>query len=62
LGGTVASRKVAGSIPDGVTGIYQLHSPSGLTGYGVDPTSNIKRVPGIFSWERGGEGVKADGA
>jgi hypothetical protein len=26
-----ASRKVAGSIPDGVTGIFHRHNPSGLT-------------------------------
>jgi hypothetical protein len=25
------SRKVAGSIPDGVTGIFHLHNPSGRT-------------------------------
>ena len=35
------SRKVAGSIPDGVTGIFHWHNPSGrTTGLGVDAASN----------------------
>jgi hypothetical protein len=35
---TATNRKVAGSIPDGVTGIFHWHNPSGRTM--VDSASN----------------------
>jgi hypothetical protein len=41
LGHCATSRKVAGSIPDGVIGIFHLHNPSGRTmTLGVDSASN----------------------
>ena len=46
------SRKVAGSIPDGVNGIFHWHNPSGRTM--VDPFSN--RVLGMFP--KGGRSVE----
>ena len=51
------SRKVAGSIPDGVIGIFHLHNPSGRTmALGLtQPLTETK--PGIFPG-----GVKATGA
>jgi len=48
---------VAGSIPDGVIGIFHLHSPSGRTmSLGVDSASNRNEYQEYFM------GVKAAGA
>ena len=51
----VTSRKVAGSIYDGVMGIFQWYNPSGrIYGPGVDSASNRNWVPWIFpeGWRR----------
>jgi hypothetical protein len=48
------NRKVAGSIPDDVTGIFHWHNSSGRTG--VDSVSNINEYQECFV------GVKAAGA
>jgi len=51
------STKVAGSIPDGVIGIFHWHSPHGrINGPGVDSTSNRNEYQEYFL------GVKAAGA
>ena len=51
------NRQVAGSIPDGVIGIFQWHNPSGRTmALGVDSASNRKEYQVYFL------GVKAAGA
>ena len=45
---SVTSRKVAGSIPDGVIGIFHGHNPSGPT-MALGLTQPLKKmVPGIF--------------
>jgi len=55
-----ASRKVAGSIPDGVTGILHGHKPSGPgVAVALNSTSKKNGFPRIFL---GGGGVKAAGA
>jgi hypothetical protein len=51
------NRKVAGSIPDGVIGIFHWHNPSDPTmALGVDSTSNRNEYQEHFL------GVKAAGA
>jgi hypothetical protein len=51
------NRKVAGSIPDGVIGIFHWHNPSGrTTSLGVDSASNRNEYQEYFL------GVKAAGA
>jgi hypothetical protein len=52
------NRKVAGSIPDGVIGIFHWHNPSDRTkaGPGVDSASNRNEYQEHFL------GVKATGA
>jgi hypothetical protein len=56
-GHCATNRKVAGSIPDGVTGIFHLHNPSGRTmALGVDSASNRNEYQEYFL------GVKAAGA
>jgi len=51
------SQKVAGSIPDGVTGIFRSHNPSGRTMYlGLDSASNRNEYQEYFHG-----GVKAAG-
>ena len=46
------SRNVAGSIPDGVIGIFHWRNPSDrTTALGVDSTSN-KWVPGVFPGDK----------
>ena len=51
------SRKVAGSIPDGVFGIFHWHNPSGRT-MAVESTQPLTEMSTkIISWE-----VKATGA
>jgi hypothetical protein len=51
------NRNVAGSIPDGVIGIFHLHNPSDRTmGPGLDSASNINEYQEHFL------GVKAAGA
>ena len=43
------SRKVAGSIPDGVIGIFQWHNPSSRTmALGVDSASNRNEYQEYF--------------
>ena len=51
----VTNRKLAGSIPDDVIGIFHLHNPS-LCDPGVDSASNINEYQEHFL------GVKAAGA
>jgi hypothetical protein len=47
------SRKVAGSIPDGVTWIFHWHNPSGRT-MTLESTQPLKKwVPGIFPGDKG---------
>ena len=51
------SRKVAGSIPDGVIGVFHWHNPSGST---IAPESTqylTEKVPGIFPEGKGGRCV-----
>jgi hypothetical protein len=51
------NRKVAGSIPDGVTGIFYWHNPSGRTMF-LGLTYSVTEIGSrINSW-----GVKAAGA
>ena len=48
---------VAGSIPDGVTGIFHSHNPSGRTmEFGIDSAANRNEYQAYFLW------VKAAGA
>jgi hypothetical protein len=49
-------RKVAGSIPDYVIGIFYLHNPSGLTKT-LGSSTSIDRVLGIFHGGKGGRCV-----
>jgi hypothetical protein len=52
------SRKVAGSIPDGVTGIFQWYNPSGRTrGTGVDAAYNRNEDHVYFLGGKGGRWV-----
>jgi hypothetical protein len=52
------NRNVAGSIPDGVTGIFHTHNLSGRTMRLTQPLTNIRNRN--ISW--GGGGGKAAGA
>ena len=51
------SRKVAGSIPDGVIGIFHGHNPCGRTmARGLTQSlTEMSTVPGIFTWGGGGK-------
>jgi hypothetical protein len=51
------SRKVAGSIPDGVTGIFQSQSFLPHYGPGVDSVSNRNEYQGYFLGGNGGRCV-----
>ena len=52
------SRKVAGSIPDGVTGFFHWHNPSGRTmALGVDSASNRNEYQEYFLGAKGGRCV-----
>ena len=52
------SRKVTGSIPDGVIGIFHWHNPSGRTmALGVDSTSNRNEYQQYFLGGKGGRCV-----
>jgi hypothetical protein len=54
------NRKVAGSIPDGVIGIFNWRNPSDrIMALGVDSASEQKWIPGAFPL---GVGVKVAGA
>jgi hypothetical protein len=55
--GYATNRQVAGSIPDGVIGIFHWHNPSGRTmALGVESACNISEYQVYFL------GVKAAGA
>ena len=45
---SATSRKVAGSIPDGVIGIFHLHNRSGRTIPGVDSASDRNEYQEYF--------------
>jgi hypothetical protein len=52
-------RKVAGSIPDGVIGIFHWHNPSGRTmALGVDSASNRNEYQEYFLGGKGGRCVE----
>jgi hypothetical protein len=55
------SRKVAGSIPDGVTGIFYWHNPSGRT-MALGMTQPLREVSTRnISWGEGGKGGRCVG-
>ena len=58
-GTALQAGKVAGSIPDGVVGIFQRHSPSGSTMVLEFTQPLTKKITRNISW---GRGVKAAGA
>jgi hypothetical protein len=51
------NRKVAGSIPDGVFGIFHLHNPSGRTMALGSTQPLTEKVPGTFPGGKGGRCV-----
>jgi hypothetical protein len=54
LGNCAKNRKVAGSIPDGVIGIFHLHNPSGRIMDLGSTQPLTEMIPGIFPGGKGG--------
>jgi hypothetical protein len=59
---SATSRKVAGSIPDGATGIFHWHNPSGRsTALGSTHPLTEMSIRSIFFMRDGGKGIRCVG-